>query len=295
MKIIRETTHISGFLYDQPVSDLPALTHCGEALCARGHALKTHAHTGFEFHYLSRGGPFTWQIGRQPLVHRTGEISVTYPREAHRTGPDTYPETQFLWLGLALDDCGEAGRRLARRLRATRCRLISGCWEVEPLLRGLITQVISLRPGRTEGIAAYLQTVIVLLDQQLRADGSAGERSVSLQPYSHAMFKAMSYLEKNLDRRIPLAELAAVAACRGVTNFCTQFRREVGEPPAAYHRRLRLRAARQALRQPAFTVTMAAFQFGFNSSQHFSTCYRQEFGTTPRNHPPRKSDALSSL
>lgn len=281
MKVIRESTHISGFLYEQPVSELPALTHCGEALCARGHAVGTHRHEGFEFHYLSRGGPFVWEIGEVPLPHHTGEISVTYPREIHRTGPDRYPETHFLWLGLRLNELGVEGKRLARRLMSTRCRLVHGCEEIEPLLRGLIAQVVGRRPKRAAVIRAYLMTFIALVEQRLDTGRPEREERVPLLPYSHATLKAVAYLEKNLERRIPLSELAAAASCRGVTNFCMQFRREVGTTPAAYHRRLRLQAARAALGQPAFTITMAAHQFGFNSSQHFSTCYRREFGDSP--------------
>ena len=289
MKVIRESTHISGFLYEQPVSEVSALTHCGEALCSRGHTVGTHRHDGFEFHYLSRGGPFAWQIGDRLLPHRTGEITVTYPRETHRTGPDRYPETHFLWLGLQLSELGAEGKRLARRLISTPCRLVHGCGEVEPVLRGVIAQVVSRRPYRAAVIHTYLMAFVALIEQRLRTGGAETEERVPLLPYSHATLKAVAYLEKDLERRIPLSELAAAAACRSVTNFCTQFRREVGTTPAAYHRRLRLQAARIALRQPAFSITMAAHQFGFNSSQHFSTCYRREFEASPSGNRPGSS------
>jgi len=73
MKIIRESTHISGFLYDQPVGELPALTHCGETLCAREHKIAPHAHPGFEFHYLSRGS-YGWRVGRETTDQHMGDI-----------------------------------------------------------------------------------------------------------------------------------------------------------------------------------------------------------------------------
>jgi transcriptional regulator GlxA family with amidase domain len=69
---------------------------------------------------------------------------------------------------------------------------------------------------------------------------------------------------------------------RHAPHFCAQFHREVGVPPAAYHRRLRLHAAREELKQPGLTITMVALQFGFSSSQHFSACFQSEFGTSPR-------------
>ena len=90
------------------------------------------------------------------------------------------------------------------------------------------------------------------------------------------------HIHCGLERRLPLTDLAAVATARSVPHFCTQFRREVGLTPAAYHLQLRLNAAREALRQPAIDVTTAAQQYGFSSSQHFSTQFRRSFGITPR-------------
>lgn len=280
MRIIRESTHISGFLYERPVPEVPALTHCGEALCARGHQVKPHVHSGFEFHYLSHGGPFGWRIGRQAFEQRAGEIFINHPRERHHTGPSMSPESHFLWIGLELSGLGAAGRRLAALLAACDGRVLRTCQETEPVLRGLIAQIISPRARQRAVVEAYLQMFIVLLEQRLRATDEAEQR-VDFRPYSHGTIKAISYLEKNLDRRVSLEELTTAVARRGVTNFCTQFRREVGVSPAAYHRRLRLQAAREALRQPSYAITTAALEFGFNSMQHFCTHFRREFGVSP--------------
>lgn len=282
MKIIRESTHISGFLYETPVPDVPALTHCGEALCARGHALKPHAHPGFEFHYLSRGGHFTWRIGRELVEQKMGEILVTCPAEVHTTGPQSYPETHFLWIGLKLAELPPAGRRLGSLLSQRKCRLLTGCHEAEPVLRGLISQIISRRPRRDPTVLAYLHTFIALLEQRVQSADDQPDDGLPVLPYSHRIQKAVSYLETHLDRRIPLRELTAAATMRRAAHCCSQFRKEVGVAPATYQRRLRLHAARAALRLPTFTITTAALQFGFSSSQHFSACFRREFGISPR-------------
>jgi AraC-like DNA-binding protein len=281
MKVIRESTHISGFLYDKPLAEAPALTHCGEALCARGHVVSRHAHPGFEFHYLSRGGPFGWRTGSENYSQKTGEIFVTYPNEPHLSAPDANPESHFLWIGLKLGELEADGKRIARLLIKRKSRLVSGCQEVEPVLRGVIAQVISRRPHRGAVVRAYLQAFIALLEQRILAAKDEPDGPVAQLPYSHGVMKAVAYLQKNLDRRVPLEELAAAASSRSTTNFCTRFRREVGVPPAAYHLHLRLQGARAALRQPAFAITTVAYQFGFNSSQHFSFHFRREFGITP--------------
>ena len=54
MKVLRDPQIISGFVFENPVDELPELTHCGEALCCAGHHRAPHTHPVFEFLYLSR-------------------------------------------------------------------------------------------------------------------------------------------------------------------------------------------------------------------------------------------------
>lgn len=282
MRVLRDPQIVSGFVYEQPVDELPELTHCGEALCCEGHFLEPHAHTGFEFLYLSRGEA-TWQSGGDVAEQQTGDLYVAYPGESHGTGPRPNPESQHLWLGLDLMRHSAAGERLAKRLRRERVRLLPGCSEVEPVLRGILRQVVTPRARRTEAITAGLAWLVSLIEQQLDGleEGEAPETDSHL-PYSYGVEKAVAYLHANLHHRLPLADLASIATARSVPYFCTQFRQEVGMTPAAYHLHLRLEAAREALRQPAYDVTTVALQFGFSSSQHFSTQFRRAFGMTPK-------------
>jgi AraC-like DNA-binding protein len=280
MKVLRDPQIISGFVYENPVDDLPSLTHCGEALCCRGHHRKPHAHAGFEFLYLARGQA-TWKADGIVTTQAMGDLYVAYPHEKHGTGPVPNPENHHLWVGLKLDRLGGAAPKLAAELRKQRVRSLTGCPEVEPVLRGLVAQVVANQPGRREAIEAYLALFITLVRQRLKS----GERRAPVPtalPYSHAVQRAVAYMEQQLDRRLPLRDLAAMATARSVPHFCTQFRREVGVSPAAYHLQLRLDAARLTLRQPGFDVTKVALQHGFSSSQHFSTLFRRTFGVTPR-------------
>ena len=280
MKVIRESTHVSGFFYEEPLSRLPALTHCGEALTARGHQVAEHAHDGFEFHYLSHG-QYKWRAEAEHFPQRMGDVLVNYPRELHQSDSASCPPSHFLWLGLKLWQLGTPGRRLARRLRGGNLRVLSGCHQVEPILRGLVWQLSSKRARRTATSLSYIHTFIALLEQRIVSQSLNAVDDAIFLPYSHGVQQAVAFLERNLDRRVSLDELAAIATMRHVPQFCRQFRREVGTTPAAYHRRLRLAAARQALQQRAQSTTLAAHQYGFSSSQHLSALFRREFGVSP--------------
>src|SRR5262245_26507034 len=140
MKTLRNHQILSGFLLENPVEGLPAITHCGEALCSSQHRLQPHAHAGFEFVYLSRGQAF-WRVKDEQLHQRMGDLLITYPREVHDTGREPGVEFYLNWIGLDLDQMGGDGRRLAALLRAERPRLLAQCHEVEAVLRGIYAQM----------------------------------------------------------------------------------------------------------------------------------------------------------
>ena len=73
-----------------------------------------------------------------------------------------------------------------------------------------------------------------------------------------------AHIEQNLDRAVPLAELARVA---GLSPFTVQrlFKKEVGVSPLQYQRALRAGQLRSRLKQGA-SVTDAIYEAGFGSS-----------------------------
>lgn len=60
------------------------------------------------------------------------------------------------------------------------------------------------------------------------------------------------------------------------------FRQHLGRTPAQHYLETRLERARHLLRQTDQPVMAVACATGFVSASHFSTCYRQLFGRTPR-------------
>ena len=60
------------------------------------------------------------------------------------------------------------------------------------------------------------------------------------------------------------------------------FRRHLGASPARFYLGLRLNRARLLLHQTDMSVIDVALACGFVSASHFSKCYRQAYGRTPR-------------
>lgn len=280
MEIIRDAKVISGFRYEGPFSRLPFLTHIGEALCAPDHRVDAHSHAGFEF-ICVRNGHVSWRIGQEEVKQKEAELVFTVPGQPHLSAPGPHSEHDTLWIGLRLDVLGNASRKLAAQLSQRDTPLIPHCGDVEYLVRGIIRQVLDQRSGWHTVVRCQVDLFVAELLQRL-APAAGRTRNSEVQAWqSWPVTKAMRLMHDNLHRRVALAEMVEAAAC-SQSLFCRLFEAEVGLPPAAYHRKLRLEAARAALRLTGRGTTGVAAGYGFSSSQHFSTCFRKAFGVSPR-------------
>jgi AraC-like DNA-binding protein len=281
MEIFRDRGCIAGYRYESPFAELRSLTHCGEVYCSNDHSVRFHTHDVFEFMYVMSGTAY-WQIESTVYQQGQGSLLWTVPGQPHRTALRDHQGYHKLWLGVDLFDIGQEGRRTAKlllRLSREGRHVTADAGDMEMILRGLMLQVISRKPGCAGVCRGYLRLFLSLVEQFL-AGGSADQEAMESRPVCHPVQRAIAFMLHNLHRQARLEEIAA-ASNLGVSQLCLHFRTSVGMTPSAYHRMMRLEAARNALLQPEISVTQVAMDFGFSSSQHFATDFRKLFGTTP--------------
>ena len=95
------------------------------------------------------------------------------------------------------------------------------------------------------------------------------------------LLSAIKAMEDNLEEPLGRQELALLA------NLSTRqlerlFRKYLKRSPARYYLELRLNKSRLLLLQTAMPVIDVALACGFVSASHFSKCYRDFYGKTPR-------------
>ena len=88
-------------------------------------------------------------------------------------------------------------------------------------------------------------------------------------------------MEDNLEEPLAQTDIARM------TNLSTRqlerlFRKYLNTTPTRYYLNLRLARARQLLRQTSMSILSVALACGFVSASHFSKCYRECYGRTPR-------------
>jgi len=97
---------------------------------------------------------------------------------------------------------------------------------------------------------------------------------------SGALAEAIEAMEHNLDAPLSMIEIATTV---GLTRrqLHRLFREHTGQSPTDFYRDIRLRYARNLLRQTPSKVIDVALASGFGSHSHFSKVYREHFGVSP--------------
>jgi transcriptional regulator GlxA family with amidase domain len=98
----------------------------------------------------------------------------------------------------------------------------------------------------------------------------------------HPMLLAViDLMEQNLEEPLSRTDLA-LSAGLSTRQLERLFRKYLNRSPARYYLELRLNKARLLLLQTNMSVIDVALACGFVSASHFSKCYRDFFGRTPR-------------
>lgn len=95
------------------------------------------------------------------------------------------------------------------------------------------------------------------------------------------LIRAVEMMEANIEE--PLSQ-EMLARYIGLSRRQLErlFRRHLGRTPAQYYLETRLERARHLLYQTDMPIMSIACATGFVSASHFTTCYRQLFGKTPK-------------
>ena len=95
------------------------------------------------------------------------------------------------------------------------------------------------------------------------------------------LLTVVGLMEANLEEPLSQTGLALEAAL-STRQLERLFRKYLSTTPTRYYLNLRLARARQLLRQTSLSILSVALACGFVSASHFSKCYRETYGKTPR-------------
>ncbi len=95
------------------------------------------------------------------------------------------------------------------------------------------------------------------------------------------LLSVVAEMESNLEEPLAQTEIARRTAL-STRQLERLFQKYLGTTPTRYYLNLRVGRARQLLRQTSMSILSVALACGFVSASHFSKCYRETYGCTPR-------------
>ncbi|MBL6622136.1 MAG: GlxA family transcriptional regulator [Alphaproteobacteria bacterium] len=106
------------------------------------------------------------------------------------------------------------------------------------------------------------------------------------------LLAVVGHMESHLEEPLSQTQLASMAGL-STRQLERLFRKYLRTTPTRYYLNLRLARARHLLRQTSMSILSIALACGFVSASHFSKCYRETYGRTPR--AERIPDDLESV
>jgi AraC family transcriptional regulator len=150
------------------------------------------------------------------------------------------------------------------------------------LARDLADELSEEEAGQDVVITALVEQVLVHLLRHHANVRRSDELELSrVGLVDRRIRRAVELMHANMDRDLPLEELAA-AAYLSAFHFARLFKKLTGASPHAYLATLRVQRAQQLLAETDLSISELSARVGYSSPSHFSKAFRQSTGMTPR-------------
>ena len=132
----------------------------------------------------------------------------------------------------------------------------------------------------------YVSTKVPLLDALGKVLGIAGamyriERPAEQEQHFRELLPVIRHIDTHFADKVSMAAMATLAGL-SATHFNRRFQHLLRLTPTAYLRTVRVQAARRLLSTTARTLADIAGETGFTDQSHFTRCFRESTGMTPR-------------
>jgi AraC-like DNA-binding protein len=222
---------------------------------------------------FNRSGLGWYDLGRGRQTVRPDQVLVIPEGAPHAYGADAVDPWSIHWV-----HCSGTGTALYASL----------LHETQPVISLPRPTAFSLHRLFRES-AAHLEAGISLQNLLLASHVLrhilglvffAGTRALPVGRSEREIGPALALMRNSTHRSVTLAELAASVGL-SPSRFAAVFRARTGVAPVAFHTRLRIQAAREALDATNKPIKAIAAECGFDDPYHFSRVFRRVTGTSP--------------
>ncbi len=135
-------------------------------------------------------------------------------------------------------------------------------------------------PGYQLFIRADVLKVLALISRQYGRSLDE-EKLQYLERYKDSVARAIAYMDENFQKKIYLEEVARIAMM-SATSFSYVFKEATGRTFTEQLNFLRVRRAKELLKDPNRTIRAVAYEVGFQDIAYFDRVFKKEAGVSPR-------------
>ncbi|MCP3368040.1 helix-turn-helix transcriptional regulator [Bradyrhizobium cajani] len=203
-------------------------------------------------------------ISPHDRVRDNGWLRIEVPRQ-RASGTISSPAAEVL----VCNEDDPVVRRLSEAAAVVeRLKPAHGTLCVDALRLAVVARLFALQPDRQPELGERARAGRCVADKKIRG----------LQKWR--LKRVLGYIEAHFCKKIPLADLAAVAGLSRM-HFAAQFRVAMGCSPHEYILHRRILRAKDLLRNCEMPIVEVALSVGFQSQAHFTTTFRRFAGNTP--------------
>jgi len=249
--------------------------------------LQSHRNPGLEIVYVSRGH-LLWQTEGRVEAVSPGSVFFTLPNQEHGSVEEFEPGHN--WHFIILAPAGRGGgvlpeglgfteteaRAISKALAGSTRHAFRASAGLQWILPALVREMEVAGLHHASLTASLARAAIIELARSIADDPGCGDAGV--------ISGIQQRLRELVDRvaREPRQEwtLASMAAAVGLarSQFAKRFIEETGDTPVQFVSRMRIRRARQLLRETDWPVTRIAMECGFETSQYFAGVFKKFTG-----------------
>jgi AraC-like DNA-binding protein len=241
------------------------------------HVFPAHAHDGiYAIGMMLSGGSYCLGPEKAYSLVSPGQIALINPSQVHSGVPVAGKRISYRMVYFDMNLMETAAAEIAGQDQATPefASMVVGDAALWRRLQRFC-RVIQGPGGWLEKESALLDALVHLVSLCANVKPGRYCRRRGGQSIRHAK----GFLSENLDRKIPLADVAREAGLSRY-HFLRVFKRETGLPPHLFRTMRRIDRGKQLLRD-GLPPAQTALAVGFSDQSHFANTFRKYTGATP--------------
>lgn len=244
--------------------------------------LRPHVHPKMMEIVYSVKGEQIYEVNNKSYQIKGGDIFITFPEELHSTGGQPEDKGELYWLIIDVSEPHDNFLHLDKEEGVAFCKSLLSLskrhFQGLPGMRKQIETIMELHSLKKLTAMQSIEVKHLITGFLLEVISASNLKSSVNESVSFEAIKKI--IEDNIHENYSIEQMADFL-CLSESRFKSWFKQEAGIPPQEYVLRKKIQYAKGLLEKDDYSISKAAYELGFSSSQYFSTVFKKFTGIKP--------------